>query len=337
MAPQVKKRRGVPYPGRFLSHRTRIKLSWRPRRRGTYPAAGLVERLNPAASEARKRIQQGDADRPTLAHAVTISEDYLKDEPFAMYLGGNLIKQGITPLVKLFEEHGSDCVVAATQVKNHGQYGVVVFDKNGKIERFVEKPKEYISDWALVGLYIFNDKVFDAVKRIKPSWRGELEITDTIQTLLQDGAKVDVQRVQGWWKDTGKPEDLLEANQLVLNDLEPYNRGTIEDAATITNSVGIGEGTIIHRHTAIRGPVVIGDRCEIGPNTFIGPYTSIGDGSTILNTEVENSIIMEGTHNDCGKRIVDSLIGRKVRILGYEKNIPKGHKLILGDMATVTL
>jgi dTDP-glucose pyrophosphorylase len=140
--------------------------------------------------------------------------------------------------------------------RDPSRYGVVVFNEEGVAERFVEKPKEYISDWALVGLYIFNDKVFDAVKRIKPSWRGELEITDTIQTLLQDGAKVDVQRVQGWWKDTGRPEDLLEANQLVLNDLEPYNRGTVEDAATITNSVGIGEGTIIHRHTAIRGPVV---------------------------------------------------------------------------------
>ena len=111
----------------------------------------------------------------------------------------------------------------------------------------------------------------------------------------------------------------------------------MEDAATTTNSVGIGEGTIIHRHTTIRGPVVIGDRCEIGPNTFIGPYTSIGDNSTITNTEVENSIIMEGAHINCGKRIVDSLIGRKVKVLGYEQDIPRGHRLILGDRATVTL
>jgi len=111
----------------------------------------------------------------------------------------------------------------------------------------------------------------------------------------------------------------------------------MEDAATITNSVGIGEGTIIHRHTAIRGPMVIGDHCQIGPNTFIGHYTSIGDGSTILNTEIENSIVMEGAHIDCGRRIVDSLIGRNVRILSYEHDIPKGHRLILGDMATVTL
>ena len=130
---------------------------------------------------------------------------------------------------------------------------------------------------------------------------------------------------------------LAHANQLVLNDLEPYNRGTVEDAATITNSVGIGEGTIIHRHTAIRGPVVIGDRCEIGPNAYIGPYTSIGDHVTILNTEIENSIVMNGARIDCGKRITDSLIGKNVEITNSNLTVPKGHKLILGDQSTVTL
>jgi len=204
-------------------------------------------------------------------------------------------------------------------------------------ERFVEKPKDPISNWALIGIYVFNDKVFDAVRKIKPSWRGELEITDTIQTLLTDGYKVRVQKVQGWWKDTGRPEDLLEANQLVLNDIEPYNRGTVEDAATITNSVGIGEGTIIHRHTTIRGPVVIGDRCEIGPNTYIGPYTSIGEHVTLLNTEIENSIVMTGARIDCGKRVTDSLIGKNVEIIDSNQFAPKGHKLILGDASKVTL
>ena len=129
----------------------------------------------------------------------------------------------------------------------------------------------------------------------------------------------------------------MEANQLVLNDLEPYNRGTIEDAAIITNSVGIGEETIIHRHTAIRGPVVIGDRCEIGPDAYIGPYTSIGDHVTLLNTEIENSIVMSDAHIDCDKRITDSIIGRNVEILSYELNLPRGHKLILGDTSKVTL
>jgi glucose-1-phosphate thymidylyltransferase len=254
-----------------------------------------------------------------------------------MYLGDNLIKQGITPLVKLFEDDKSDCVVAATQVKNPGQYGVIVFDKEDKIERFVEKPKEFISDWALVGLYIFNDKVFDAVQKIKLSWRGELEITDTIQMLLTDGAKVSVQKVQGWWKDTGKSEDLLEANQLVLQELQPYNYGLIEESASLTNNVGVGEGSIIHGRTTIRGPVIIGENCEIGPNTYVGPYTSIGDHVKIANTEIENSIIMEGARIDCGKRITDSLIGKNVEIVDSNLTVPKGHKLILGDASKVTL
>lgn len=148
---------------------------------------------------------------------------------------------------------------------------------------------------------------------------------------------MNVQKVQGWWKDTGRPEDLLEANQLILHELEPYNHGTIEDTATVTNPVDIGQGTVIHSRTTIRGPIIISDHCKIGPNAYIGPYASIGDSSTIQNTEVENSIVMRGTIIDYGRRITDSLIGRKVRILSHEHNIPKGHRLILGDMATVTL
>ncbi|MFX0149868.1 MAG: glucose-1-phosphate thymidylyltransferase [Candidatus Hodarchaeota archaeon] len=275
-------------------------------------------------------------DPKGLAHAVLISKDFLKGEPFVMYLGDNLLKQGVKPLVELYED-GYDCIVGTTQVKNPSSYGIIVFNENGEVECFVEKPKEPVSDWALIGIYVFNDKVFDAVKQIKPSWRGELEITDTIQNLLTKGAKVNVQKVEGWWKDTGRPEDLLEANQLILHELKPHNHGTIEDTATVTNPVSIGQGTVIHCRTTIRGPVIIGDHCKIGPNTYIGPYTSIGDNSTIQNTEIENTIIMKGAHIDCGKRITDSLIGRNVDILGYEQNIPKGHKLIIGDMSKVTL
>jgi glucose-1-phosphate thymidylyltransferase len=272
-----------------------------------------------------------------LAHAVLVAEEYLKGEPFVMYLGDNLLRQGVAPLVKEFNDSNSDCVVGTTQVKNPSQYGVVVFDAKGKITRFVEKPKEPISDWALIGIYVFNDKVFDAARRIKPSWRGELEITDTIQTLLTDGAKVGVQKVQGWWKDTGKPEDLLEANQLILHELESSNKGIVKDTASITGSVQIGEGTVINGGTTIRGPVIIGDHCEIGPDTFIGPYTSIGDHSKIVNTEIENSIIMSGAKIDCGKRITDSLVGKNVEITDASFNVPKGHKLILGDTSKVTL
>ena len=272
-----------------------------------------------------------------LAHAVLIAEDYLGDHPFVMYLGDNLLKQGVKPFVDLFNHLESDFIGGVSKVEDPSRYGVVAFDENGTIINFVEKPKEPISEWALIGVYVFNQKVFEAAKQIKPSWRGELEITDTIQTLLNQGHRVQVQRVEGWWKDTGKPEDLLEANQLILHDLQPYNHGKIEDTATITNNVAIGEGTIIHSRTTIRGPVVIGDHCEIGPNAFIGPYTSIGDHTTIRNTEIENTILMQGNHIDCGRRITDSLIGRNVTILNHEQNLPRGHKLIVGDQTTITL
>ena len=164
-----------------------------------------------------------------------VAEDHLEGEPFVMYLGDNLLKQGAKPLIELFNETKCDCVVGAAKVTDPSRYGVVVF----------------------------NDKVFDAVKKNKPSWRGELEITDTLQTLLKEGAEVNIQKVQGWWKDTGKPEDLLEANQFILQELDPYNQGTIEENATITKNVGIGWGTVIHSRTTISGPAIIGDYTTI--------------------------------------------------------------------------
>jgi glucose-1-phosphate thymidylyltransferase len=298
---------------------------------------GVVETLGDGSKYGVK-IKYIDQPEPKgLAHAVMVAEKHLKGEPFVMYLGDNLLRQGVSPMVKEFIDTKSDCIVGTTQVKNPNQFGVVVFDKKGKITRFVEKPKDPISNWALIGIYIFNDKVFEALKKIKPSWRGELEITDTIQTLLSDGAKVRVQKVKGWWKDTGKPDDLLEANQLILQEIEPSNKGVVSESATLTGKVQVGEGTSINGRTTIRGPAIIGEHCEIGSNTYIGPYTSIGDHTKIANTEIENSIVMAGARIDCNKRITDSIIGKNVEITDSSLTIPKGHKLILGDASKVTL
>jgi len=272
-----------------------------------------------------------------LAHAIAVSQDFLRNEHFAMYLGDNMLKQGAKPLIDAFERKENDCVIGVAKVKDPNRYGVVVFDENGKIKMLVEKPKQPISDWALIGVYIFNDKIFQAIKKIKPSWRGELEITDAIQVLLDSGAKVGFQFVQGWWKDTGRPEDLLDANQLVLQELQPLNEGVMEDGAIVTGCARIGKDTIIHGRTTVRGPVILGQHCEIGPNVYIGPYTSIGNHVTIRNSEVENSIIMDGAHIECGKRIIDSLIGMKAKIVSSEENVPKGTRLILGDMTYISI
>lgn len=272
-----------------------------------------------------------------LAHAILVSRDFLGDEPFVMYLGDNLLKQGAKPFVEAFEAGSSDCVVGAARVEDPSRYGVVVFDELGRPRGFVEKPKEPISHWALIGVYVFNHAIFDAIERIKPSWRGELEITDAIQKLLEGGAKVDCRFVEGWWKDTGRPEDLLEANQLVLQELDLRVEGDVEPGARITGKVGIGEGTRVREGATIRGPAIIGRGCQIGPNAYIGPYTSIGDGAIVRNSEVENSIVMGGAEIDCGRRIVDSLIGSKAKVLSQERNLPKGLKLILGDMTYVSV
>jgi len=298
---------------------------------------GVIETLGDGSKYGVKITYVDQPEPKGLAHAVIMAEKYLNGEPFVLYLGDNLIRQGVTPLIEEFNKTGCDCVVGTTLVKNPSQYGVVVYDKQGRVIQFVEKPKDPISDWALIGIYVFNEKVFDAVHKIKPSWRGELEITDTIQTLLTDDAKICVQKVRGWWKDTGKPEDLLEANQLILQDLKSYNNGIVEDTAVITNCVGVGKGTIIHKSTTIRGPVLIGENAEIGPNSYIGPYTSIGDQVQILNTEIENSIVMNGAHIDCGKRIRDSIIGKNVEITNSGLSVQSLHKLILGDASKVTL
>ena len=272
-----------------------------------------------------------------LAHAIVVSQDFLRDEPFAMYLGDNMLKQGAKPLIGVFERERNDCVIGAAKVEDPSRYGVVVFDESGRIRKLVEKPKQPVSDWALIGVYVFNRKIFEAIGKIKPSWRGELEITDAIQVLMDSGAKVDVQFVQGWWKDTGRPEDLLEANQLILQELQPLNEGVIENGATVAGSVKIGKDTVIHGRTTIRGPVILGEHCEVGPNVYIGPYTSIGSYVTVRNSEVENSIIMDGAHIECGKRIIDSLIGMKTKIVSSEDNVPKGTRLILGDMTYISI
>ncbi|MEM3891695.1 MAG: glucose-1-phosphate thymidylyltransferase [Nitrososphaerales archaeon] len=272
-----------------------------------------------------------------LAHAVLVSERFLGNEPFVMHLGDNLLKEGVKPFIDLFESGGFDCVVGAAKVREPSRYGIIDFDSSGRVKRLVEKPKEYISDWALIGTYVFNEKIFDAVKQLKPSWRGELEITEAIQHLLDRGCRVHVRFVQGWWKDTGRPEDLLEANQLILHDIETRIEGVVEGDATVSGSVVIGRNSIVRSGSTIRGPAVIGESCEIGPRAYIGPYTSIGSGVKVRYSEVENSIVMDEALIDCGRRVVDSVIGRGAKVVSSDGNLPKGHKLILGDTTYVSL
>lgn len=296
---------------------------------------GIVEAIGDG-SKFGTHITYIDQPEPKgLAHAVLTSEKFIGNEEFVMYLGDNLLKQGIKPSIDLFNREGSDCVIGVAEVNNPQRYGVVEM-RDGKIIRLVEKPKEPMSNLALIGVYVFNGGIFDAAKQIRPSWRNELEITDAIQTLLTQGKKIDIQVVKGWWKDTGKPEDLLEANQLVLQDLSTSLEGNIDEDSRIIGNVSIGKSTFI-KSSSIRGPVIVGSNCQIGPNAYIGPYTSVGDGCRIIGAEIENSIIMENTVIECRKRVVDSIIGEGCLIISNEKQLPQGLKFVVGDATYLSL
>lgn len=271
-----------------------------------------------------------------LAHAVLISEEFMRDEPFVMYLGDNLLRQGVREFTETFEQKRADCVVGVSPVKDPSRYGIVEMSK-GKIVRLIEKPKEPKSNLALIGVYVFGPAIFDAVKKIKPSWRNELEITDAIQKMLEDGRKVEVQEVNGWWKDMGTVEDLLGANRLVLDDIGHEINGLVEDDSSIQGRVRVDEESVIKKGATVRGPVVVGKGSTISGGAYVGPYTSIGNDVAVKRGEVENSIVMDGCTIDTDERIVDSLIGPNSTVTSSNKSRPSGKKLVVGERSTVEL
>lgn len=269
-----------------------------------------------------------------IAHAVYCAKDFTADEPFIVHLGDNLLKNGVRGLLDDFNNGEFDSVVAVCPVKNPERFGVAEIDENGKVLKLVEKPKTPKSNLALVGVYIFKPVIYDVIKSLKPSWRDELEITEAVDSVLQSGKSLSIHIIKGWWKDTGKPEDILEANRLVLEDLNSENNGVVEDSASITGRVSIGENTVIKLGTVIKGPVVIGKNCVIGPNTYVGPYTSIGDNTIIEEGDIEDSIIIGNTKIKVKEKIVDSIIGENCEIVESEK-LPKGNRFVVGESSKI--
>lgn len=268
-----------------------------------------------------------------LAHAVLVSESFLGADPFVMYLGDNLIREKLAPLVQRFGEEKPNAQILLAHVLNPQQFGVAEL-ADGKVVRLVEKPSQPPSDLALVGVYMFDRTVFEAVKAIKPSARGELEITDAIQRLIDTGRTVRPHVIEGWWKDTGKLEDLLEANRIILDTLEPRLEGEIE-ASEIHGKVIVEAGAKIVR-SVIRGPAIIGKGAMI-ENAYVGPFTAVGDQVVIRGSEVEHSIILEGSSiSDVGGRIESSLVGRNV-VIYRSLSKPKSYNLMLGDRSQVGL
>jgi glucose-1-phosphate thymidylyltransferase len=283
------------------------------------------------------RVTYIEQDEPRgLAHAVMIAEDFLGESPFVMYLGDNLIAGGIKGLVDEFQALGCNSEILLAEVPTPEQFGVAELTPDGKVLRLVEKPKEPKSNLALVGVYMFDKNIFESVHRIKPSGRGELEITDAIQDLIDRGLDVHPHIVRGWWKDTGKLDDMLEANRIILENLEArrgVSLGTFGQGSRIEGRVQIGEGVELI-DSLVRGPVVIGDGARI-ENAFVGPYTSIGERCKVVCCEIENSIVLADSEiRDTPLRIDGSLIGRNVKITKTDFK-PKAYRFMLGDNSEV--
>ena len=272
-----------------------------------------------------------------IAQAVKLTKDFVGKDPFVVYLGDNLLKSGIKDCVDDFKASETSAHVALCHVTNPEAFGVAELDDTGHVVKLVEKPKIPLSDLALVGVYMFRSNIFQAIDKTKPSRRGELEITDAIQELMNMGLEVTSHVISGWWKDTGKPEDILEANQFVLSDLIPYNTGIINDSVTVNGTIAVEEDTVVAPNCMLRGPLIIGKNCRIGPATYIGPYTSIGNNVTIKGGEIENSIILGDTIIECDKRITDSIVGQGSRIVSNKKGLPKGYRLIIGENTLISI
>ncbi|MEA2458477.1 MAG: glucose-phosphate thymidylyltransferase [Thermoleophilaceae bacterium] len=275
-----------------------------------------------------------EQDAPSgLAHAVLTAERFLDGSPFVMYLGDNLLRDGITDLVRQFQAEEPDAMILLTSVPDPENYGVAELDGD-KVARLVEKPKQPKSDLALVGVYMFTPAIFEAARAIEPSWRNELEITDAIQWLIEQGLRVDPHIVRGWWKDTGQVQDMLDANRLILEDLGERVEGELVDSR-VEGRVVIEPGARLER-ASVRGPAIIGAGSRI-TDAYIGPYTAIGENVTIDRAEIEYSIVLSGSSvQELDGRVEASLIGRNVRI-ARSPTLPKAYRFVVGDNAEIAI
>jgi glucose-1-phosphate thymidylyltransferase len=297
-------------------------------------AAGAGERFG-------VRITYLVQDEPLgLAHAVLTAEPFLGSSPFVMYLGDNLLQGGITDLVSAFREHEPDALILLTPVPDPENYGVAELEDGsadgapGPVRRLVEKPREPATDLALVGVYMFTAGIHDAARAINPSARGELEITDAIQHLVDNGLRVEPHIVRGWWKDTGRLEDMLEANRLILDNLVARVEGELVDSQ-VDGRVVVEAGARLER-TRVRGPAVIGAGAVL-EDCYIGPYTAIGEGCKITHAEVEHSILLAGcTVCELDGRMESSLLGRNVTVRRGERQ-PRAYRFMVGDNSDISI
>jgi glucose-1-phosphate thymidylyltransferase len=268
-----------------------------------------------------------------LAHAVKVARPFLAKDPFIMYLGDNLIGSGISEFRETFEKSNADASILLKKVGNPSSFGIAEVNSQGQVCRLVEKPRNPRSDLALVGIYFFSPKIHEAIDRIRPSARGELEITDAIQELLEQGCSVLSHQLDSWWLDTGKKDDLLTANSVVLDEwVKRELLGEIDEESQVSGRVRLGKDSKVIRST-IRGPVVIGDKVQI-ENSFIGPFTSIGNGCRILSSVMEHCVLLENARIEQVDRLEDSLVGKGSSVIKNRGN-HQAYRLMIGDDSEV--
>lgn len=273
-----------------------------------------------------------------VAHIVKNARPYLEDDSFIFYLGDNIILGELDRFVRRFEESKLDVLLALSRVKDPQRFGVPVIE-DGRIVRVLEKPAEPPSDFAVTGIYLYSPAVFDYVDQLQPSARGELEISELHTQMIEQDQRVGYEEITGWWKDTGKPEDMVLGNALILAEMtreEAAVQGQVDPDTQINGRVQIGEGTVIGPGCVIRGPVSIGRNCRI-ERSYIGPFTSLGNGVTMQGAEVEHSIIFDQAQIRSASRIVDALIGQNAVVAPCTATRPAGHRLVVGDNSLVEL
>ncbi|MBN2423763.1 MAG: glucose-1-phosphate thymidylyltransferase [Calditrichaceae bacterium] len=269
-----------------------------------------------------------------LAHVVKISQDFIKTDPFVFYLGDNMVVGGLKRFIEAFHKHKSNCHLTLARVKDPERFGVPTI-KGNRIVEIQEKPEKPKSPFAVSGIYIYDKTIFEAVNAIAPSPRGELEISDAHQYLIDKGYKITYSEITGWWKDTGKPYDLLEANRLILDNMTETIDGSIDDRSIVSGKIRLGKSSKIINST-IRGPVIIGDNTRI-ENSYVGPFTSIYDDCIVKNSEVEYSILLkECKIIDVDIRIEHSLLGNDVEIIKAQGK-PATHRFLIGDQSRIEL
>ena len=269
-----------------------------------------------------------------LAHAVAVARDFLQEDDFVMYLGDNFIVGGITSLIEEFSAARPAAQIMLTRVSNPRSFGIAELDLDGRVRRLEEKPQDPKSDLALVGVYMFTPAVHEAVAALKPSWRGELEITEAIQWLLDHGRTVNSTLITGYWKDTGNVTDMLEVNRLVLETTEPRLDGLVEPDCEIIGRVAVEAGAHVAA-SRIVGPAIIGAGSKV-TGSYIGPFTAIAEDCAVDDSEIEYSIVLRGASIRGVRRIEASLIGRDAEVTPAPR-VPRAHRLVLGDHSKVQI